>query len=46
MLQSREDHLFTRLFNLAGEKYLVQYSIYLVEVEDQIQLADIAEELV
>jgi len=46
MLQSREYDLFTRLFNLAGQKHLVQYRIHLVKIEDQIQLADITEELV
>jgi len=46
VFQSRQDDLFTRLFNLSSEKDFIEYSIDLVEVEDEIQLANIAEELV
>lgn len=38
--------LLTRLFDLSGQKDLVEDGIDLVEVEDEIQLADIAKELV
>lgn len=44
MLQPRQHNLLTRLFNLARQKNLVQYSIHLVKIEDQIQLAHVAEE--
>lgn len=46
MFQSRQHDLFACLFDLAGQEHLVEYSVDLVEVEDQIQLAYIAEELV
>lgn len=46
MLQPSQDNLLTRLFNLAGQKDLVQDGVDLVKVEDEIELADIAEELV
>lgn len=44
MLQPREHNLFTRLLNLASQKHLVQNSVDLVKVEDQVELADVAEE--
>lgn len=46
MLQPRQHDLFARLFDLAGQKHLVQDGIDLVEVEDQVQLAHVAEELI
>lgn len=46
MLQSRQNDLFARLFNLARKKHLVEDSVYLVKVEDQVQFADVAEESV
>ena len=46
MLQPRQHHLLTRLLNLAGEEHLVQDGVHLVEVEDQIQLAHVAEKRV
>jgi hypothetical protein len=46
MLQPRQDDLFTRLFDFSGQKDLVQNGIDLVEVEHEIQFADIPEELV
>lgn len=36
--------MFARLFDLARKKHLVEDSVYLVKVEDQVQLADVAEE--
>lgn len=44
MFQPRQYDLFARLLNLAGQEDLVENSIDLVEVEDEIQLADVAEE--
>lgn len=38
--------MFARLLDLARKKHLVEDGVHLVEVEDQIQLADIAEESV
>lgn len=46
MFQSREHDLFACLFNLARQEHFIQDSVDLVEVEDQIQLAHIAEELI
>lgn len=36
--------MFARLFDLAREEHLVEDSVHLVKVEDQIQFADVAEE--
>lgn len=44
MLQPRQHHLLARLLNLPGQEHLVQDRVHLVEVEDQIQLAHVAEE--
>jgi hypothetical protein len=44
MLQPRQNNLFTRLLNLPSQKDLVQDSIDLVKVEDQVQLAHIPKE--
>jgi len=44
MLQPRQNNLLARLLNLAGQEHLVQDGIHLVEVEDQVELADVAEE--
>lgn len=44
MLQPRQNNLLTCLLNLARQEHLIQNSIHLVEVEDQIQLAHVAEE--
>lgn len=44
MLQPRQHNLLARLLDLAGQEDLVQDGVDLVEVEDQVQLADVAEE--
>ena len=44
MLQSRQNNLLARLLNLARKEHLIQDGVHLVEVEDQIQLAHVAEE--
>lgn len=44
MLQSRQHDLLARLLNLTREKDLVEDGIDLVEVEDEVELADVAEE--
>lgn len=44
MLQPRQHNLLTGLLNLARQENLVQDSIHLVEVEDQVQLAHVPEE--
>lgn len=44
MLQSRQHDLLARLLDLAGQEDLVEDGVDLVEVEDQVQLADVAEE--
>lgn len=44
MLQPRQHDLFARFLDLAGQEDFVEDSIDLVEVEDQIQLANVAEE--
>lgn len=44
MFQSRQHDLLTRLLDLAGQEDLVEDGVDLVEVEDQVQLADVAEE--
>lgn len=44
MLQPSQNNLLARLLDLAGQKDLVEDGIDLVEVEDQVQLAHVAEE--
>lgn len=44
MLQPRQHDLLARLLDLAGQEDLVEDGVDLVEVEDQVQLADVAEE--
>lgn len=44
MLQPRQNNLLARLLNLAGKKDLVENSIHLVKVEDEVELADVSEE--
>ena len=44
MLQPRQNNLLARLLNLPRQENLVQDRIHLVEVEDQVQLAHVAEE--
>lgn len=44
MLQPRQDNLLTRLLDLPGKEDLVEDGIDLVEVEDEVELADVAEE--
>lgn len=44
VLQAREHDLLARLLNLAGEEDLVKDGVHLVEVEDEVELADVAEE--
>jgi hypothetical protein len=43
MLQPRQHNLLTRLLNLPRQENLIENGIHLVEVEHQIQLADVAE---
>ena len=40
------DLAVTRFLNLAGEKHFIYQGINLVEVEEEVQLADVGEELV
>lgn len=44
VFQSRQHDLLARLLDLAGQEDLVEDSVDLVEVEDQVQLADVAKE--
>ena len=44
MLQPRQNNLLARLLNLTGQEDLVQDGVDLVEVEDQVELAHVAEE--
>lgn len=44
MLEPCQNDLLARLFDLAREEHLIEDCVHLVKVEDQIQLADIAEE--
>lgn len=44
MFQSRQHDLLARLLDLAGKEDLVEDGVDLVEVEDQVQLADVAKE--
>lgn len=44
MFQPRQNDLLARLLNLAGEKDLVKDGVDLVKVEDEVELADVAEE--
>ncbi len=44
MLEPREHDLLARLLDLAGEKDLVEDGVDLVEVEDEVELAHVAEE--
>ena len=46
MFQPRQHDRLTRLLDLARQKHLVQDSVDLVEIEDEIQFAHVAEELV
>lgn len=46
MLQPRKHNLLTRLLNLPCKEHLIQNRIDLVEIKHQIQLANIAEELI
>ena len=46
MLQSSQNDLFARLFDLASQEDLVEDRVDLVEVEDKVQFADITEELI
>lgn len=43
MLESRQDGLFTRLFNLSSEKHLIENGVDFVKVEDEVELRDVAE---
>jgi hypothetical protein len=44
VLQPREHDLLARLLDLAREEDLVEDGVHLVEVEDEVELADVAEE--
>lgn len=44
MFQPCQYNLLARLFNLARQKDLVEDGIHLVKVEDEVELADVAEE--
>ena len=44
MLQPRQNYLLTRLLNLPRQEHLIQYSVHLVKVEDEVQLAHVPEE--
>lgn len=44
MFEPRQNYLLARLLDLAGQEDLVQDCVDLVEVEDQVQLAYVAEE--
>jgi hypothetical protein len=44
MFQPRQNDLFASLFNLTGQEDLVEDGVDLVKVEDEVELADVAEE--
>jgi hypothetical protein len=44
VFQPGKHDLLTRLLDLAGEEDLIEDGVHLVKVEDQVQLADVAEE--
>jgi len=44
VLQPRQNYLLARLLDLAGQEDLVEDGVDLVKVENQVELADIAEE--
>jgi len=44
VFQARQDDLLARLLDLAGQEDLVEDGVDLVEVEDEVELADIPEE--
>ena len=44
MFEAREDDLLGGLLDLTGEEDLVEDGVDLVEVEDEVELADVAEE--
>lgn len=44
VFQPRQHNLLTRLLNLARQKDLVEDGVHLVKVEDEVELADVAEE--
>lgn len=44
MLQPRQHDLLARLLNLPGQEHLIENRIDLVEVEDEVELAHVAEE--
>lgn len=46
MLEPCQNHLFTRLFDLAGQEDLVQNGVNFVEIEHEIELAHVPEELI
>lgn len=46
MLQPSQHNLLTRLLNLPSKEDLVKNRIDLVEIENQIQFTDVAEELI
>ena len=46
LLHAMEDGLFGGLLHLAREEELVEDHVHLVEVEDQVELAHVAKELV
>jgi len=46
MLQPSQHNLLARLLNLPSEKHLVENRVDLVEVENQIQFANVPEERV
>lgn len=43
MLQPCQNDLLTRLLDLAGQKHLIENSVDLVEIEDEVEFADVAE---
>lgn len=44
MFQPRQHNLLARLLNLARQKDLIENGVHLVKVEDEVELADVAEE--
>ncbi len=44
MLQPCQNNLLTRLLNLPREEHLIQDGVHLVKVEDEVELAHVAEE--
>jgi len=46
MLKSRQNNLFTGLFDFSCKKYFVQDRINLVEIKHQIQFTNVPKELV